>query len=104
MERTFAGGDRVRRESGDPFWIGPDFRLPDAGGAILELRAAVHYFAGSSCGTAGRVGSDCAARVEQRCLRADWAGDADRLVEQECDFGWGVCGAVVRRRAEYDLG
>jgi len=28
-----------------------------------EVRAAVHYFAGSSCGTAGRVGSDCPARL-----------------------------------------
>ena len=55
LVRSFAGGDQVRRPVGHVVRAWAAAGLPDAVGAIRELRAAIHHSAQRAHGDAGRA-------------------------------------------------
>ena len=62
LGRAIARGDQGRHAVGGDLRPGPGARLPDAGGAVRELSAAVHHPARRAAGRArrGRAHRDCA--------------------------------------------
>ena len=96
MERIVAGRIRVGRQGVAAVWIGLGRRVSDAGGAVRELRTAVHCVAGRAGSVVGRDRVAGAARIAERCVLPDRAGHVDRSVEQKRDFDRGVRGAVAR--------
>src|SRR6266566_6930284 len=98
MERTFVGRNSIWRKSPNTVWAWAGVCVFDSGSAVRKFCASLHRAAGRAGRVAGSGRWTFLARTREQCVLPNWFGDADWVVEQECNFDRGVCRAIACER------